>query len=129
MLPEDSDTTPLVLDLGTKDGHKVTGIPAEVVAVDVDGSQFPEETTIEFVLADGHSLPFDADSFDVVYCSSVLEHVADADELVREASRVLHGSGTAYFSFPNRLSLLQPHAPVPRYYSLLPKPVGELLGP
>lgn len=117
----------LVLDLGTKDGSNLSGCPGTVVGIDIDSSQFPEDTETEFLLGDGRQLPFDTNVFDYVYCSVVLEHVDGSGPLIAEAARVLKPSGIAYFSFPNRISLLQPHSSFPRYYSLLPKPIGRLL--
>ncbi|MFC6873534.1 class I SAM-dependent methyltransferase [Halobellus marinus] len=118
----------LVLDLGTKDGTTLSGCPGTVVGIDIDDSQFPETTDTELILGDGRTLPFDTDVFDYVHCSVVLEHVDGSGSLISEAARVLKSSGVAFFGFPNRISLLQPHM-LPRYYSILPKPLGRLLAP
>jgi len=116
-----------VLDLGTKHGRKLEDVGGTVVAVDISDEQFRQQTSIvEFMLADGAGLPFESESFDYVYCDQVLEHVSDTKSVVSEAARVLKPEGLAYFGFPNRLSLEQPHSEVPRHMSLLPKPVGRI---
>jgi len=50
---------------------------------------------LEFVRGDAHALPFADDTFDVVYCRYLLEHVADAARVVREMHRVLKPGGRA----------------------------------
>ena len=119
----------IVLDLGTKDGSVLEDCPGTVIGIDINSSQFPSETKTELLLGDGRQLPFDANVFDYVYCSVVLEHVDGSKPLIAEAARVLKPSGTAFFGFPNRISLLQPHNGIPRYYSLFPKPIGQLVAP
>lgn len=43
---------------------------------------------IEFQQVDANSLPFDDDSFDVVFCHQVLQHVKDPVHLLKEMKRV-----------------------------------------
>ena len=118
-----------VLDIGTKDGKKLTGCTGTVIGIDIDSSRFAEDTETKLVLGDGRQLPFRTNVFDYVYCSAVIEHVDSTRTLIHEAARVLKRSGVAYFDFPNRISLLQPHNGIPRYYSLLPKSVGRKMAP
>ena len=59
--------------------------------------------------AAAESLPFPGGSFDVVYCFSTLEHVADRDKALREAVRVLVPSGTLYLHTPSRWSCFESH--------------------
>ena len=56
------------------------------------------------VHADLTSLPFDADTFDLVFCLEVLEHVGDDRAAVREIARVLKPGGRFVVSVPNRLA-------------------------
>jgi len=49
--------------------------------------------------------PFDDDSFDFIYCSSLIEHIAAPGEMLREARRVLADSGSMLLSFPPFWSL------------------------
>ncbi len=48
---------------------------------------------LEFIRGDAHALPFADNTFDVVYCRYLLEHVADAQSVVREMYRVLKPGG------------------------------------
>jgi len=119
----------LILDLGTKDGEKLKNCSATVVGIDVDDSKYPNQSSTNFTLGDGRKLPFKSNAFDYVYCGAVLEHVDGSGAVITEAARVLKSAGVAYFGFPNRISLFQPHSGIPRYYSLLPNSVGQLLAP
>jgi glycosyltransferase involved in cell wall biosynthesis/ubiquinone/menaquinone biosynthesis C-methylase UbiE len=49
----------------------------------------------EFVLHDAESLPFDDDTFDVVYSNGVLHHTPNTRAVVREIQRVLKPGGKA----------------------------------
>jgi ubiquinone/menaquinone biosynthesis C-methylase UbiE len=52
------------------------------------------------VHADLTDLPFEAHSFDGVYCSHVLEHVPDDQQAMRELRRILLPGGWALFQVP-----------------------------
>jgi SAM-dependent methyltransferase len=52
------------------------------------------------VIYDGHRLPFRAKSFDVVFSSNVLEHVAPLDVLEAEIRRVLRDNGIVLHVLP-----------------------------
>lgn len=54
-------------------------------------------------------LPFAARTFDVVYCYSALEHVADARRALREMIRVLRPGGALYLHTPNRWTCFEGH--------------------
>lgn len=59
--------------------------------------------------APGESLPFDENSFDIVYSSNVLEHVADPARVLDEALRVLRPGGILQFIYPNYHSYFDGH--------------------
>lgn len=74
--------------------------------------------------AAAESLPFRSGSFDVVYCYSTLEHVADPMQALRETVRVLRPAGRLYLHTPSRWSCFETH------YKLfwlpgLPVPLGR----
>jgi len=80
----------------------------------VDAS--PEATAIATLRAPGRilrsaaeELPFPARTFDVVYCYSTLEHVADAGRAVAEMVRVLRPRGALYVHTPNRWACFEGH--------------------
>jgi len=76
---------------------------------------------------DAAPLPFGDAAFDVVYCGDVIEHVFDPIGLLREARRVLRGSGTLLASVPGDLRLARrvlyvlgrsPQEPIYRAYGV-----------
>lgn len=57
--------------------------------------QFPHN--LEFVLGDVHDLPFENNSFDLVYGRYILEHISNPIVALKEAYRVLIPEGKIYF--------------------------------
>jgi SAM-dependent methyltransferase len=52
-------------------------------------------------VADAAALPFEDNSFDVVICREVIEHVIETDPVLDEAHRVLKDGGYYFISTPN----------------------------
>jgi ubiquinone/menaquinone biosynthesis C-methylase UbiE len=52
---------------------------------------------IHIVEGRGESIPYDGGTFDVVYARSVIEHVADAEKVFAEVSRVVKPGGVFWF--------------------------------
>ncbi|NNL71565.1 MAG: methyltransferase domain-containing protein [Acidimicrobiia bacterium] len=96
-----------VLDLGCGPGSITIGLAryvAPALVVGVDNSEpalakarrrADEESVanIRFERADVYDLPFEDDSFDVVYAHQLLQHLADPVQALREANRVLVSGG------------------------------------
>jgi SAM-dependent methyltransferase len=57
----------------------------------------------------GEALPFDDESFDIVYSYNVLEHTHNPELVVRESLRVLRRGGTFHMELPNFLSYFEGH--------------------
>ncbi|MEQ9321510.1 MAG: methyltransferase domain-containing protein [Polyangiaceae bacterium] len=57
-----------------------------------------EGLPIEFIVSDGHRIPLPQGTVDLVVAHSVLEHVADVGQVVREMDRVLRVGGVAYLT-------------------------------
>lgn len=57
------------------------------------------------VHCDIQNLPFPSDSFDIILCNHVLEHIPDDRRAMRELLRVLRPGGTALLLVPQNLSL------------------------
>jgi O-antigen biosynthesis protein len=97
-----------VLDAGCGVGYGTRLLaehgPARLVGVDISAealAQAPAESA-ELVEADLRELPFEADSFDVVVCFEVIEHVDDHERVMEELRRVLRPPGILLISSPNR---------------------------
>lgn len=58
------------------------------------------ESPLAKVKMDIHDIPFDAESFDVVFCNHVLEHVADDIAACKEINRVLKKGGWGIIQSP-----------------------------
>lgn len=78
--------------------------------------RFKNQTNLEYITADLYSpiadvkadicdLPFEANSFDVVFCNHVLEHIPDDAKAMSELYRVLKTGGLGIFQIPQDLSL------------------------
>ena len=91
-----------ILDVGCGAGHVIKLIKekdrnAKVVGMDIDNNALNEAKAnnidVEFIFGDIYSLPFDDNSFDLVICSEVLEHLNKPtiamNELTRVASKFL----------------------------------------
>jgi ubiquinone/menaquinone biosynthesis C-methylase UbiE len=67
---------------------------------------------LHFQQADAHALPFENDTFDVVFCRYLLEHVADPLKVLNEMRRVLKPGGKAFLQENNILvSVFYPECP------------------
>lgn len=90
-----------VLDVGCADGWA-----RDVLAYcDYVGLDYPTTAsglygTRPQVFADGARLPFGAATFDTVLLLEVLEHVAEAEQVLAEISRVLRPEGVLLISMP-----------------------------
>jgi len=60
--------------------------------------QFPLPD-LKFDVEDLHNFTYDTDTFDVVYCISVLEHVSDVASIMKEFKRVLKPDGILILTF------------------------------
>jgi SAM-dependent methyltransferase len=79
---------------------------------------------VAFVQGDGARLPFPDGTFDVVFSHSVIEHVASAEDYLRECHRVLRPGGVLYLSTAPYLSLAGAHLPRLR----VPVPLHLVIG-
>lgn len=68
--------------------------------------RWAEENGVELnqMLASGEEMPFKDESFDIILCSDVIEHVERPENLVREISRMLKKGGILYVTCPNKMS-------------------------
>lgn len=54
----------------------------------------------KLIRADIYNIPFTGETFDVIICQSILEHLKDLDRAVKEALRVLKKDGKVIVGFP-----------------------------
>ncbi|GAG17189.1 unnamed protein product, partial [marine sediment metagenome] len=89
-----------VLDIGGFDGYWAASLDGvEALSVDVDiEAIYP---SVQYMRADGLQLPFKDAAFDVVFALDVIEHVADEQQLINEALRVLRRGGRLILQTPN----------------------------
>ncbi len=72
-----------------------------------------------YLAADAQSLPFEGECFDLVTAFSLIEHVPDQEQMLREALRVLKKGGELVMQFPNRHFFMELHSGIP-FYCLVP---------
>ncbi len=97
----DSCIDPDVLDLGCGNGDSIDFFRAIAprvrwVGVDIDDSaevRTRTRTDAEFRVFDGEHIPAADDTFDLVFCVQVLEHVRRVPPLLADAARVLRPGG------------------------------------
>ena len=86
----------ITVDLATyvPQGH-VTGLEnaSEVLSQGRALAQERGIANIEFVVGDGNGLQYEDNSFDVVFCHQVLQHVADPIKILKEMKRVAKDGG------------------------------------
>ena len=98
---------------GTRDGWRMLNLGSGgcrlrgVVNLDVTPVTGPQ------VVGDGYALPFRDETFDVIFCEYVIEHVPDPESFLRAAGRTLKADGRFYLEAP----FLQPGHDLPEDYT------------
>jgi SAM-dependent methyltransferase len=124
LAPDVDFTGSVALDAGC--GYGGTSIAlcergADVIAVDRDPARLGELArlcpSVEIENADLTSLPYPDASFHLIILQDVIEHVANATDVLQELHRVLRNDGLLYMSTPNRDSVINyfsdPHFGLP----------------
>ena len=100
----------LALDVGCGTGRLLAFVEAtmsDVATVGVDIGEPPEfHAKAGFARASAFHLPFPDNSFDVVFCSHVIEHLPDPQAVLTELSRVCNAGGYVYVETPSARSIL-----------------------
>jgi SAM-dependent methyltransferase len=126
--------TASVLDVGAAAGfidHYLAAHVARVIGIDIDADAIRHAQqncvapNLRFQVGDAMDLDFPDESFDVVLCTNVYEHVPDARRLMAEIRRVLRPGGVCYFAAGNRLNPIERHYRLP-FLSVLPRPLAHL---
>jgi ubiquinone/menaquinone biosynthesis C-methylase UbiE len=64
---------------------------------------------VEFVHSKSEKIPFEDETFDLVMPKTVLEHVEDVDEAIKEQARVTKVGGQVYVECPNYMWIKEGH--------------------
>lgn len=96
----------LVLDLGAGAGiveqMNFRGVAQKVCGVDLDDRVLENPYLDEAKLATAERLPYENDTFDVVFSDNVLEHLDNPNSVFAEVSRVLKPGGRFLVKTPNK---------------------------
>lgn len=99
--------------------HSVIGIDIDEPAV-VYAARHNVRRNLQYMVMSSQQTAFADETFDIIICTHVYEHVPDAAGLMSEIYRLLKMGGACYFTAGNRLSLMEPHYRLP-LLSVLPK--------
>jgi SAM-dependent methyltransferase len=96
----------VVLDLGAGAGIVAAmdfrGLASRICGVDLDPRVEQNPMLHEGKVSDAGEIPYDAETFDVVFSDNVMEHIADPASVLKEAWRVLKPNGVLLFKTPNK---------------------------
>jgi len=90
------------LNLGSLYQHFSSIVAGDISAKAIQVSRKNHDSDgTTFLILDGRTLPFAKESFDVVVCTEVLEHITDLGKAIAEIHRVLKKGGYVIISTPN----------------------------
>jgi SAM-dependent methyltransferase len=97
----------VALDLGAGAGlvrqMNIRGLVRKVCGVDPDSRVLSNPALDEAKVGIGEKIPFEDESFDLVFSDNVLEHIRTPVAAFREVARTLKPGGIFLFKTPNRL--------------------------
>lgn len=93
-----------ILEIGAGTGWQAKALEMKghsVVAVDLPSSTYSSNRVIDIIEYDGKTLPFNDNSFDIIFSSNVLEHVHSLNDLLKENQRVIKPNGHLIHVLPS----------------------------
>lgn len=100
-----------VLDVGSGTGALLTRLRRMLPGVETSACDYTDSLMalqgqkVDVANLNEDRLPYFDNSFDLVTCTEVIEHLENYRRLVRETARVLRPGGAVVFSTPNVLNL------------------------
>lgn len=73
----------------------------DVVAIDLIDTNYKQEQVFNVINYDGYTIPFENESFDLVFSSNVLEHIPHIKDFQKEIYRVLKKDATCIHLVPS----------------------------
>jgi ubiquinone/menaquinone biosynthesis C-methylase UbiE len=122
-----------LLDVGSSTGiitNYLSNNFKETIGIDIDekGVKYAkkefENEHLHFYMQDSMNIEFPDNTFDVVNCTHIYEHVPDSKKLMDEIFRVLKQGGICFFAAGNRLIFIEGHYKLP-LLSVVPKFVAH----
>ena len=118
-------TTSKILDIGCGAGYLDSIFNKKSNSfIGIDFVDEREIKSFPFLQANVLNLPFKDNSFDIIICNHVIEHITDQPRLLFEINRLLKKDGICYITSPNKLWPFEPHLKMP-FLSFLPKRIAD----
>jgi len=110
-------------ELTLEDIHKIYVIDIDEKALRF-GKENNQHDKIIYLKADAMTLPFLDDTFDIIICNQVYEHVPSPERMMKEIYRVLKYGGICYFGAGTKYVIKERHYNL-YFLSWLPKKIAD----
>ncbi|RDS84524.1 class I SAM-dependent methyltransferase [Dyella monticola] len=100
---ENNGTRRAVLEIGAGTGQQaktIKDLGYDVTAIDIPSSHYYNDRIFDVIDYDGRAIPVATGSIDVVFSSTVLEHVREIDDLLQETIRIMAKDAIAVHVLP-----------------------------
>lgn len=125
-----------LLDIGCSSGimtYEYAKFFKNVIGIDLDkkavefAKKNKQSENIKYFIGPIEESNFDYETFDVITCSHIYEHVPSSNDLIDEIYNLLKPGGVCYFAAGNRynLNIIEAHYRLP-FLSFLPKKIANI---
>lgn len=100
---QECNTRSTILEIGAGAGWQSKILKEQgysVSAIDITDTNYKKEQVFEVIDYDGHKIPFEDKTFDIVFSSNVLEHIPHIVDFQKEIKRVLKDDGICIHLLP-----------------------------